>query len=488
MIDNEENVEREQDVIEDYTADFEKVILKSLYTSANVRNKVIPLLNTNWFRGNLEMINIIDEIIDFNTKHERIPQPLELRRLLTNHKKPDALDYFNDSMKLPDTVITEYIIEEIEDFVRSKLKWNCAQDVIRSVSGEKVADTNFADRFVEADSFNFDESIGLDYFKELDRIHEEVIKNEVLIHTGIKTLDYLMFGGLHEKTLNLILASTNIGKTLIMCSLAVNIVRQGKNVLYVTFEDSELKIGGRVTQNFGDITQAQMKAMSPAEFGKLKERLQKTYTDQLKIKEYPEGTVNAIKLKALLKELKEKKHFVPDVVFIDYIGCMIPNGRENPSLNTNTILQLISAQVRSISMELGMPIVSGLQTNRGGFESAAVKLNDVADSFASTMKADFILAVTQTPEMKEQNIYGLEVQKTRLGNNKNAAATVAVDIDKQRISDFNASSSDTQFTIDFDDADKPTTDNTTGVGMGLNEAMTFKTRSKIKTTLGDDWE
>lgn len=481
MIENENIV---TEVLDDCTADFEKVILKALYTSGTVRNKVMPLINSSWFRGNLEMINIVDEIVDFNEHHERIPQPLELRRLLGEHKKQDALNYFNDSMKLPDSAITEFIIEEIQEFVSKKLQWNCAQDVIKYVGGDRNVDSDFAARIVDAQSFTFDESIGLDYLNELDRVYDEAIKNEVLVRTGLKTLDDMLKGGFHEKSLSLILSPTNVGKTLIMCSLATNILRQGKNVLYVTFEDSELKIGARITQNLCDITQEQMKLMSREDYVKAKNKFREAINGQLIIKEYPEGAVNALALKSLLKELKEKKHFVPDIIFIDYIGCMVPNGRENPNLNSNTILLRVAAQVRAISMEFGPPIVSGAQTNRGGYESASVKLNDVADSFGSTMKADFILGVAQNAEMKEQNLYALEVEKTRFGNNKNAAATVRVDIAKQRIMDLE------NFTGNNDDMPSPAdySEPSVGNGMGFGEAVTFKAKARMKTTLGSDWE
>lgn len=474
------------EVLEDYTAEFEKVILKALYVNGTVRNKVMPLINTNWFRGNFEMISIIEEIIDFNEKHERVPQPLELRRLLSEHKKQSSLDYFNGAMKLPDSAITEFIMEEIQDFVKDKLQWNCAQDIIKHVGGDKSIDSDFAERIVEAQSFTFDESIGLDYLNELDRVYDEAIKNEVVVRTGLKTLDDMLMGGFHEKSLSLILSPTNVGKTLIMCSLATNILRQGKNVLYLTFEDSELKIAARITQNLCDITQQQMKMMSREDYVKARNKFRDSINGQLIVKEYPEGAINALALKTLLKELKEKKKFVPDIIFVDYIGCMVPNGRENPNLNSNTILLRVAAQVRAISMEFGPPIVSGAQTNRGGYESASVKLNDVADSFGSTMKADFILGVAQNAEMKEQNLYALEVEKTRFGNNKNAAATVRVDIAKQRIMDLVEGQGMPQ-PADYSNGFSNEESYNGGNGMGFGEAVTFKAKNRLKGAV-DDWE
>ena len=195
--------------------------------------------------------------------------------------------------------------------------------------------------------------------EEPERIYEEVIKNEKVIGTGVKALDDLLKGGFHEKSLTLLLAPTNVGKTLIMCSLSANMLLAGYKVLYITFEDSENKIGQRVTQNLFDLNRDELKAMSIEDYRKCWDAHRSLIKHNLYIKEFPEMATNALNIKAYLKELKERKRFIPDIVFVDYIGCMIPNGRENPNINSNTRLLTIAAQVRSISMTEGYPFVSG---------------------------------------------------------------------------------------------------------------------------------
>ena len=146
--------------------------------------------------------------------------------------------------------------------------------------------------------------------------------------------------------------------------------------------------------------------------------------------------MNAIGLKALLKELEEKKNFIPEVLIIDYIGCMIPNGKVSINTNDNTILKLVSGQVRSIGMIKGIPIVSAMQTNRGGYQSADLGLDDAADSFGQTMKADAIFGIMQSPEMKEANMYTVKLLKTRYGNKRGNVVTIGVDVEKQRLFDL----------------------------------------------------
>lgn len=276
---------------------------------------------------------------------------------------------------------------------------------------------------------------GFSYMDEPERIYEEVIKNEKVIGTGIKALDELLKGGCHEKSITLLLSPTNVGKTLIMCGLSANMIRAGYNVLYITFEDSENKIGQRVTQNLFDLSRDELKSMTLEDYKKCWKAHKATIKSNLYIKEFPEMATNALTINAFIKELKERKGFTPDIVFVDYIGCMIPNGRENPNMNSNTKLLTIASQVRAISMVHGFPIVSGAQVNRGGYDSANIGLNDAADSFGQTMKADAILAITQTKEYLDNGFYDVEIAKTRFGNNKGEHRTIKVDIDKQRISD-----------------------------------------------------
>ena len=175
-------------------------------------------------------------------------------------------------------------------------------------------------------------------------------------------------------------------------------------------------------------------------FVALKNKMKAMSATHLKIVELEEAAVNTMRVRTVLKDLKEKKKFTPDIIFLDYVGCMIPNGRPNPNLNTNTILQKVVAEWRgSICMKLGIPTVTGFQVNRGGADSASVGLTDIADSFGSTTKVDAMFATTQDQTMMENGMYKLKVAKTRLKNNKGTEVMIGVCIDKQQIYDLNSS-------------------------------------------------
>jgi len=414
--------------------DFEKLIIKALYSNKEVESKVIPELKSEWFFSG-EAINIVNNIIEFNGKYNKMPNVIETERILKDDR---VLTYFKECLSLQDEEVnTEFILGEIEEFVKKKLLINTSSKIQSYVLENKKIEGSFSDLVSDAETFSFDTSIGFSFFEDPQRLYEDANVKEKIFGSGLNTIDELLSGGFHEKSLNLIMGGTNIGKTLVLCSLATNFVLGGSKVLYITFEDSENKIASRIAQNMFDISQEQYKTMSKENFAKVfLEKKKVIGGNNLVIKEYPEGTVNALMLKSLLKDLGEKKDFKPDILIIDYIGCMIPNGKLNPNMNTNSILTFVSMQVRSIAMEFGFPIISGSQTNRGGYQNPDIDLSDSADSFGQNMKADAVIGITQTPDLKLQNIYNLIVLKTRYGNKRGETATIGVNIEKQKIFDI----------------------------------------------------
>lgn len=420
------------------TQEFEKVIIKALYANQSICSKVLPELTDKWF-SEYDTKQIVNKIIEFNTKYSNLPNAIELKRMITDEK---TLKVFDDVLAIDDNQVnTPYLMGEIEEFVRKKLLLNQATKIQQYANGG-VQKESFTDNIADAEAFTFDDNIGFDFFSEAQRLYEDANTKEVIFKSGLKTIDDLIGGGFHEKSLSLIMSSTNVGKTLIMCALTTNFVLHGYRVLYVTFEDSENKIATRIAQNMFDITQSQYKVMSRDDFAKAFTKAKSIAGgDKLIIKEYPEGTVNALQIEALIKDLKDKKKFVPDVLVVDYIGCMIPNGKPNPNLNSNSLLTLAAQQIRALGMKYGFPVISASQTNRGGYNTAEISLSDAADSFGQNMKADAVFAVTQTPEMKDQGMYQVQLLKTRYGNQRGQLVTIGVDVEKQRIYDLNNSAS-----------------------------------------------
>lgn len=413
--------------------EFEQVIIKTLYANPDVSSKVVPELDNSWFT-NTDHKYIVDAIIDYNTKYSEMPNVIEVKRILKDER---AVKEFEKCMEIADSdVNTPYILDEIQTFVRKRLGSRvCMAYTEYCASGKSKG--SFADDMAYAESFSFDTKVGFSFFEEPEMIFNNIITNERLLPTGCKSLDEMIGGGLHTKALIEVMASTNVGKTLVLCSITSALVLGGWKVLYVSFEDSEIKVGQRIMQNIFDITQNELRALNKEAYAKLwKKRASGIGHNKLVIKEYSEGCINALAIKALMQELKEKRGFVPDALVIDYIGCMIPNGRPNPSENDNSKLREICAQVRSIGMEMNIPVLTAAQSNRGGYGKAELGLDDAADSFGQTMKADVIFGITQTPELKEANMYTVKLLKTRYGQPKSSVVTIGVDTAKQKIYDL----------------------------------------------------
>lgn len=417
---------------------FPHLILKTLYANTSARNRILPYLTSDWFRENQNISTIVEKIVKYVEKYSNFPNVIESRNFLRSDQA--VLEEFDAAINIPDEECnTECILDDIEDFIRKKLIYQVtldAQEWLFKKHKEDEEEPCFSQKMADAEAFTFQTEIGLDLIDDLDEVYEDMVMAVNIIGTGLKDVDVLLNGGVPEKVMIGVLASTNIGKTLILSAIASNMMAGGHNVLYITMEDPDKKIALRMMQNLCDISQDKLKLLNKNSFVALKNRMKEMTKSHLKIVELPDSTANAMKICTVLKDLKEKKNFVPEVIFLDYIGCMIPNGRPNPTLNTNTILQRVAAETRgAICTKMGIPIVTALQTNRGGFDSADVDLNDVADSYGSTMKLDAVIAVTQDKAQLDQGMYKLKVAKTRLKNNKGTEIMIGVDIGKQQIYD-----------------------------------------------------
>ena len=251
--------------------------------------------------------------------------------------------------------------------------------------------------------------------------------------TGLDTIDDLIEGGFHEKTLTLIMAETNMGKSLMMGALAKNNAFQGKKVLYVTCEMSEFKIGERILANSLDINTKDIKMLTRDKFSECLKRARANLAGKFVVKEYPTGVATISHIRNLVKELQIKKNFTPDIIYIDYISIMasILNSKSD---NTYTLQKRITEEVRRLAVELGIPIVSAIQTNRMGMGKDELDLTNTSDSIGTAFTADIIIAVTQSEELRAMSKFMWSLIKNRYGQNK-VGVTIKVDYPKMRLSD-----------------------------------------------------
>jgi len=245
-------------------------------------------------------------------------------------------------------------------------------------------------------------------------------------------------GGLINKTLNIALAGTGVGKSLFMCHVAASMIAQGKNVLYITLEMAEERIAERIDANMMDVSMQDLRDLSKSMYTDRIQKIQNKVDGRLIVKEYPTATAHAGHFRALLEELKLKQNFYPDIIFIDYLNiCVSQRLRNNAGANSYTIVKAIAEELRGLAVEYDLPIVSATQTTRGGFNNSDVDLTDTSESFGLPATADLMFALISTEELEQQGHMMVKQLKNRYSDpTRNKRFMIGVDRAKMRLFDL----------------------------------------------------
>ena len=408
---------------------FEKLIIKFLFNNLEVRDKVMPYLIPTIFEDH-KNIQIVNKIIEFNEKYNKFPSFLELKIVI---EQEEVYNQLKEILSLnTDEYKDEFLLTEIEGFFKSKLIWNSIVNTTQHLNNNDMSEMSLVpDQIREALAFSFDTEIGLDFLNSENRLYDALHNKDSVVKTGMSTFDMMIDGGFHEKSLSLFMAETNMGKTLVKCSLATNCLLQNKNVLYVTLEMSENKISERIMANLFDISMDDLKCVTRDKFNEKFQNFKKLLNNKLYIKEFPPSSINANHIRNLLKELKVKQKFIPDIIFIDYMELMIAIHSKKTDTPYHE-LKKISEEIRAIAVELEIPIVSAVQSNRKGFGKVEIDLTDISDSIGPAKTADVIIGITQSEEFRKMGKFSWMLLKNRYGINKRRIV-VNVDYYKMRV-------------------------------------------------------
>jgi putative sterol carrier protein len=411
----------------------ENIIMKFMFTDEKVRDKIVPYLRFSIFDVS-ENVDLVKYIKKFKEKYDKFPSAKEARLTLKN---ADVIDHLQTILKVETSEYnTEMILSEAEEYIRQRCIMDVCFKVAEKVSNEDMSGVdNAPDEMREALAFSFDNTVGLDIFDEEseDKIFDHFHNTDFVISSGLDSLDELIEGGFHEKTLTLFLAPTNMGKSLIMGALGVNNLFQDKKVLYITCEMSEFKISERVLANALGIGVKDLKRMSKGGFHEALVKSRNKFKGKFVVKEYSTGACTVADIRNVIKELKLKKNFEPDIIYIDYIGIMSSTVKSKND-NTYTSQKRITEEVRGLAIDLGLPIVSAIQTSRSGIGKDELDLTDISDSIGTAFTADIIIAVTQSDELRASFKYRWEIIKNRHGLN-NQGIAVKVDYDRMKLED-----------------------------------------------------
>jgi len=410
---------------------FEKILLRYIFTDLEVRDKILPFIVEDIF-DDFSVKENIRTIIKFVDEHSKFPTIPEMKMEIKNKEANDVLV---ESLDIDTSEYDRsYILNKIEDFFKRKMILNDLTDAATKLKEDDLGILNDTpDKLREKLAFTFNNDIGLNVFSETgrDKFFNFLHNKDKTISTGISYLDKIISGGFHEKSLSLIMSESNLGKSLIMCSLATTSLLNNKNVLYITLEMSEEKITERILANSFDLDINQLQYLTKDAFNTKFDTLASKIDKKLIIKEYAPRSLNASRIRNLLKELKIKQQFVPDIVFVDYMGLMVPINSKNIE-NTYGEQKRVSEELRAIAVEETLTLVSAVQTNRGGFSNSTLDLTDISDSIGTVATADLIIGVMQSDEYRAAGKYRWIILKNRYGLNK-IPMNICVDYPKMRI-------------------------------------------------------
>jgi hypothetical protein len=419
---------------------FEKLLVQTMFVEKDYRNGILPFIKSDYFISE-DVKKLVKSVIQYNMDYEEFPTVTEFKTFYENNEKVTATLTECMGLKNEDSTNGEWNLQLMTDNTEKFFKTKLMMDEIAE-SGEQLTSDNpdfgiineSLERLSKASAFTFDRSVGLDVGENMDSIFDFFHKKSRYIPTGIDNLDRIIGGGSHEKTLNVIMAQPNLGKTLIKTCIASNCLVQNKKVLYITHEMSEYKITERILANLFDVEMKDLYRLNKKDFVNHFEAVNKYISRNLVIKEFPTKTANTNMIRSMIRELKDKKDFVPDIVFNDYMGIMQPNF-SNKNSNSYTDIKTVSEELRGLAVELAIPIWTSIQTNRGGINNLDVDLDDMADSIGPGATADVVMSATQTDDMKESREIQLAILKNRFGLNKQRFL-VKVDYSKMRITDY----------------------------------------------------
>ena len=357
----------------------------------------------------------------------------------------------------------DFLVETTEEWCKERAVYLALLEAI-SIHDSKSQDQSrdsIPSILTEALGVSFDEHVGHDYLSDYNERYDFYHLKEEKIPFGLSYFDKITKGGLPNKTLNIGLAGTGVGKSLFMCNLASTVLLQGRNVLYITLEMAEEKIAERIDANLLDVQIQDIIDIPKPMFEDKVKKLQKKTQGQLIIKEYPTASAHAGHFDALIKELHLKKDFVPDIVFIDYLNiCTSQRYRAGSNVNSYTVIKSIAEELRGLAVKYKLPIFSATQTTRGGFANSDVSITDTSESFGLPATADLMFALISNEELEEMG----QIMVKQLKNRYNDLTThrkfvVGIDRAKMKLYDVEQTAQDdildTEPTFKYNDtADK----------------------------------
>ena len=413
-------------------------ILENLVANEEYARKVLPFLKEEYFQDRNQRI-VFKEISSFALKYSKLPTKTSLEVELDNRKDLTEQQYKDItnivSNFTDDAVDIEWLTDTTETFCKDRAIYNAVVDGISIIEGRDSTRKPDAlpSLLTDALSVSFDNRVGHDYIEDASDRFEYLHRKEERIPFDLEYFNKITKGGLPQKTLNIALAGTGVGKSLFMCHMAANCINQGRNVLYITLEMAEERIAERIDANLMNVSMDALQDLPKPMYDDKIEKIMNKVKGKLIIKEYPTASAHTNHFRSLLQELSIKKSFKPEIIFVDYLNiCASSRFKGGSNINSYTLIKSIAEELRGLAVENNVPIVSATQTTRGGYVSTDIGLEETSESFGLPATADFMFALISTEEMEELQQITVKQLKNRY-NDPTVNKRFVLGIDRSRM-------------------------------------------------------
>jgi len=427
----------------------QQTILRNLLTNDSYTRKVAAFLSPEYFEGVYK--GLFKEFTSFIAKYNKLPS-MESFKIEVDEADRLPEEQYRMAMDILPDIFTyseenlDWLVERTEKWCQDRAVFNAVMESIQIIDGkhQTLSKNAIPDVLSKALSVSFDTNIGHDYIDNADQRFDFYHLDEERLAFDLDYFNKITKGGLPNKTLNIALAGTGVGKSLFMCHQAASALSMGKNVLYITMEMSEERIAERIDANLLNVPIDQLELLSKDMFRQKVHNVAHKTDGKLIIKEYPTGSAHANHFRALLNELKLKKNFIPDIIFVDYLNICASARMKGMggAINSYTYVKSIAEELRGLAVEFDVPIVSATQTTRSGYSNDDVGLEDTSESFGLPATADFMFALITNDELKAAGQILVKQLKNRYNDpGLHQRFVIGVDRSKMRLYDVDQNDS-----------------------------------------------
>jgi len=429
----------------------EKKILKHLILDDKYTRKVLPFIKAEYFSESSEKMlyeQINGYVLKYNTMPTKEALVIEIDKKvnLTDEQHKKTISLVDEVCVHEDIGDTNWLVDATEGFCQEKAIYNGIMQSIQILDNkidtkEKLDKGAIPSILADALSVSFDNHVGHDFIDDAEDRYDFYHRVEQRIPFDLDYLNRITKGGLPQKSLNIVLAGTGVGKSLFMCHCAAANLTIGKNVLYITLEMAEERIAERIDANLMNVEVDRLIGVAKETYISKVDRIREKTDGKLIIKEYPTASANVTHFKHLLNELKLKRQFIPDIIYIDYLNiCSSSRVKQGNSVNSYTYIKAIAEELRGLAVEHKVPVVSATQTTRSGFTNSDVGLEDTSESFGLPATADLMFALISTEELEAMNQIMVKQLKNRYNDpTTNKRFVIGVDRAKMKLYDVEQS-------------------------------------------------